>query len=158
MKINDAVWGALLLLLSAAVFNTIRTFPVIPGQQVGPAMFPGAIAAGLAICGSLLIAKGFAARAAGGRWASVEDWVRSPRHVLAFVLVIGVNVFYILAVDTLGFIVTGTLYLAVLFATFGVRLKWNLLLALLITLAVHYAFYKLLKVPLPWGLLTAIAW
>ena len=42
--------------------------------------------------------------------------MRSPRHILALMLVIGVNVFYILLVDLLGFIPTGVIYLAALFA------------------------------------------
>ena len=28
----------------------------------------------------------------------------------------------------------------------------------LMTLLIHYAFYKLLKVPLPWGWLQPVAW
>jgi putative tricarboxylic transport membrane protein len=31
-------------------------------------------------------------------------------------------------------------------------------IALIMTLAIHYAFYKLLRVPLPWGVLMPIAW
>ena len=152
MKVNDAVWGALFLLLD-------RRW--IERKTVGPALFPGVIAAGLAVCALLLIARGIAARAKGGEnapWFVAGDWMRSPRHLLGFALVIGVNIFYILLVDRLGFILTGTIYLAVLFAVFGVRLRNNLPLALVITLVIHYAFYKLLRVPLPWGLLQNWAW
>jgi putative tricarboxylic transport membrane protein len=49
-------------------------------------------------------------------------------------------------------------YLAALFAVFGVRARWILPLALLMTLAIHTAFYKLLRVPLPWGVLQPILW
>jgi putative tricarboxylic transport membrane protein len=76
----------------------------------------------------------------------------------ALALVIGVNIFYILLVDALGFIPTGVIYLAALFAAFGVRTRWILPLALIITLVIHYSFYKLLRVPLPWGLLERFAW
>jgi putative tricarboxylic transport membrane protein len=31
-------------------------------------------------------------------------------------------------------------------------------IALVLTLLIHYAFYKLLRVPLPWGVLQPIAW
>jgi putative tricarboxylic transport membrane protein len=161
MKVNDAVWGALFLLLSVAILLHVQSFPTIPGQKVGPALFPGVIAGGLAVCALLLIARGIVSRAKGGEgapWFVAGDWMRSPRHGLAFALVIGVNVFYILLVDRLGFILTGTIYLAVLFAVFGVRLRNNLPLALAITLVIHYAFYKLLRVPLPWGLLQNWAW
>ena len=161
MKINDAVWGALFLLLGVTVLVHVQSFPTIPGQNVGPALFPGAIAAGLSVCALLLIAQGIAARRRDGEhaaWLGAEAWMRSPRHLLAFSVAIGVNVFYILLVDRLGFIPTGVIYLALLFAVFGVRLRNNLALALLVTLGIHYSFYKLLKVPLPWGILQQWAW
>ena len=47
MKLNDAVWGALFILLSAALLVHVQSFPTIPGQKVGPALFPGIIAVGL---------------------------------------------------------------------------------------------------------------
>jgi putative tricarboxylic transport membrane protein len=161
MKINDAIWGAVLLLLAAAILVHVQSFPRIPGQNVGPALFPGAIAVGLGVCAVLLVLKGLAARRSPGArepWITLDPWIHSPRHVLALVLVIGVNVFYILVVDRLGFIPTGVIYLAVLFLVFQVRRTWIVPLAIVITLGIHYAFYKLLKVPLPWGLLQGVAW
>jgi putative tricarboxylic transport membrane protein len=161
VKLNDAVWGALLLLFGAVVLVHVQSFPLIPGQKVGPALFPGLIAVGLCICGVILVGKGFAARAGGGErphWFLLDDWTRSWRRVLAFAVTIGVNVFYIAAVDRLGFIPTAIVYLASLFAVFNVRPRWVLPLAVLTTFAIHFAFYKLLKVPLPWGILQGIAW
>ena len=156
MKLNDAVWGALLLLLSAALLVHVQSFPKIPGQQVGPALFPGLIAVGLAVCAVLLVIKGLAARRSVDDpepWVELDDWTSEARYVIAFVITIGVNVFYILAVDWLGFLIVGTIYLSVLFAVYGVTLKWVVPIAIVVTLVIHYAFYKLLKVPLPWGLL-----
>ncbi len=160
MKLNDAVWGALLLALAAAVLIHVQRFGTIPGQQYGPAIFPGLVAVGLAICGVLLIFNGLAARPREGvaRWAAFAAWMRSPRHVLAFALTIGVNVFYIVAVDALGFIPTAIVYLGVLFAAYGVRPVWILPIAVVVTLVIHTSFYKLLKVPLPWGLLQGHIW
>jgi putative tricarboxylic transport membrane protein len=161
VKLNDAVWGALLLLLAAAILVHVQSFGTIPGQQYGPAIFPGLIACGLAICAVLLIINGLTARAQSGgrvRWVTLAPWTHSRRHVFAFVLTVGVNVFYILLVDKLGFIPTGVIYLAALFAVFGVRPIWILPLAVVLTLAIHTAFYKMLKVPLPWGLLQGFIW
>jgi len=161
MKVNDAVWGALLMLLAAALLVHIQSFPTIPGQKIGPALFPGTIAVGLAVCAVMLIFKGVSRHRAGGphaAWIEADTWVRSPRQLLAFVAVIAVNVFYILAVDWLGFIPVAVIYLSLLFAVFRVRATWIVPLALVVTLVIHYAFYKLLKVPLPWGLLKAVAW
>jgi putative tricarboxylic transport membrane protein len=161
MKINDAIWGALLLLLSVAILIHIQSFPNIPGQKVGPSLFPGFIAVALGTCALILIFTGIAAHRRGSEqspWVGSEPWMRSPRHILALSLVIGVNVFYILVVDRLGFIPTGVIYLAALFAVFGVTARWILPLAMVVTLVIHYSFYKLLKVPLPWGLLERFAW
>ncbi len=161
MKLNDAVWGALLILFSAAVLIHVQGFPTIPGQKVGPALFPGVLAVAMAVCAVVLIVKGFAARAQRGeraRWIEFDGWTRTRRLVVAFFAVIGVNVLYIFAVDRLGFILTGVVYLTTLFTVFGVRLKWVVPLALAVTVVIHYAFYKLLKVPLPWGVLQGIAW
>ncbi len=42
-----------------------------------------------------------------------------------------------------------------LFLAFGVARRWILPLAASVTLVIHYAFYSLLRVPLPWGVLEA---
>jgi len=161
VKLNDAVWGALLLLLSAALLVHVQSFPTIPGQKVGPALFPGAIAVALGVCAVLLVLKGLAARGAGGEsaeWIVLDDWTRRGHYVFAFFVTIGVNIFYILAIDWLGFLIVGTVYLSVLFVVYGVGRKWVLPIAVIVTLGIHYAFYKLLKVPLPWGLLQGVAY
>ncbi|MGH8707368.1 MAG: tripartite tricarboxylate transporter TctB family protein [Burkholderiales bacterium] len=161
MKLNDAVWGALLLLFATAILVHIQAFGTIPGQQYGPALYPGVIAVGLAVCGVMLIVSGLAARTPGperSAWVVFAPWTRSQRHVLAFALAIGVNVFYVLLADKLGFIPTGVIYLAVLFTVFGVPARWILPLAVVMTLVIHTAFYKLLRVPLPWGVLQKFLW
>lgn len=62
MKINDAVFGLLLLMLGLAVLAVVQGYPQIPGQQVGPALVPGLIAVGLCLCGALLALKGLRER------------------------------------------------------------------------------------------------
>jgi putative tricarboxylic transport membrane protein len=109
----------------------------------------------------LLVGKGLAVRRDEGersQWIAFAAWTRSRHHAFAFALMLAVNVFYILAVNALGFIVTGVVYLGALFWVFRVRARWVVPLAIVVTLAIHYAFYKLLKVPLPWGLLQGIGW
>ena len=50
MKFNDAITGGALLALALAVLVNVAGFPAIPGQQVGPAVFPGLVALLLAGC------------------------------------------------------------------------------------------------------------
>jgi len=161
VKINDALWGALFALLGAAILWHVQGFPRIPGQNVGPALFPGVLAVAMLVCGAILIVSGLKARRAdraSSRWAVAPEWLRSRRHVLAFVVLVASNVFYLLAVDRLGFLPTAFVYLAALMWVLRVRPAIAVLVAFLMALAIHYAFYKLLRVPLPWGVLQGIAW
>ncbi len=161
MKLNDAIWGGLSVLLAAALLLHVRTFPTIPGQQYGPALFPGVIAVGLLICGVGLILKGVASRDAHGaerRWMVFDPWTRSRPQLVRLTAVVAVNLLYVFFSDRLGFIVTGIIYLGVLFVAFRVRKRWIVPLAVGLTLLIHYAFYRLLRVPLPWGLLQGVAW
>ncbi len=161
MKLNDVVWGALFALLGAALLWHVQGFPRKPGQNFGPALFPGVLAVALLVCGALLLASGLKARrAARGAtaWAVAPDWLRSPRHLLAFAVLVASNVFYLLVVDRLGFLLTAFAYLTALMWVLRVRLALVVPVALVMALAIHYAFYKLLRVPLPWGVLQGMAW
>lgn len=157
MKFNDAVFGLILLVLGVAVLAVVQGYPKIPGQQVGPALFPGLIATGLCVCGAMLLLKGWRDRAVSP-WAHFDEWVRSPRHVIAFAVVLLGVVFYIFAVDTLGFLITSVLVLVALMGSLRVPPGRSVLIAIVATLLIHTAFYKLLRVPLPWGVLTPYAW
>jgi len=157
VKLNDAVLGLLMIVLGAAVLVAVQGYPKIPGQPVGPALFPGLIAAGLCVAGALLVAQGWRRRAAQP-WLAWDDWVRSPRHVLALAVLLGAIVFYIVAAEWLGFLPTAAIILLALLLVLRVRPVTAIVVALAATLLVHFAFYKLLKVPLPWGLLTGVSW
>ena len=157
MKRSDAVFGLLLLALGAAVIAVVSSYPTIAAQRVGPSLFPGLIALGLVIGGLILIVRGLRQRATVP-WVRFEPWVRSPRHVAGVVGVIGSVVFYIVAVDWLGFFLNALLILTISLRLFGVRLRRSIVIAAIATLVIHFAFYKLLRVPLPWGVFTNFAW
>ncbi len=157
MKLNDAVFGLLLLILGVTVLAIVQGYPKIPGQDVGPALFPGLVAVGLCIGGLILLARGWRVRASTP-WLAVDDWINSPRHVLALVVLIGSVLFYILVSQWLGFLFSALLILTALFRVLQLSLARSVLIAVITTLVIHFAFYKLLRVPLPWGVLTPYAW
>jgi putative tricarboxylic transport membrane protein len=162
VKLDDTVWGALFALLGAAILWHVRSFPNIPGQNIGPALFPGVVATALLVCGALLIVGGWRARrrveGAARRWVEPPPWLRSPPQLLAFVVFVATSTFYLFAVDRLGFLLTAFVCLAALMSVLRVRPMRALAVAFVLTLLIHYVFYKLLRVPLPWGILQAIAW
>jgi len=156
MKINDAIFGAVLLLLGVVIVVHVQAFPKIPGQQVGPALFPGLVAAGLAVCGMLLIVSGVRKRATEP-WYETAEWMRSGRHFVSFAAIVGGVAAYVLFADVVGFLIVAPLLLWLWFTALGVRRTTAIVVAVVATFVIWYAFYKLLRVPLPWGWLTGVA-
>ena len=155
MKLNDAVLGAVFLALSIAVLVTIQSFPKIPGQSIGPGAFPGLIAILLAGCSIALIWRGWRERASQPLVA-IGAWLGSPRHIQNFLIAVGGLVFYVLASDQIGFLICGVIILLALFLTLRVRPLLAMPLAIVLPVVIHLIFYKLLRVPLPWGVLPVL--
>lgn len=156
MKISDAIFGAVLLLLGVTILVHVQSFPKIPGQQVGPALMPGTISVGLIACGVLLVISGWRKRATEP-WTETADWMRSGRHLLAFAAIVGGIAAYVWLAEPLGFLVVGPVLLFVWFVILGIRPLPAAAIAVIAALVIWFAFYKLLRVPLPWGLLTKFA-
>jgi putative tricarboxylic transport membrane protein len=157
VKVNDAFSGGLLVVFCLAVFYLTRDYPGMPGQDYGPALFPRLIATLAGIAGVALIVKG--ARV----WRSeprvvLGDWVRSPRHLGNFVVVVGALIVYIQVSDAVGFIITGFVLLSFIIVWLrGLGHLWSsLLVSALSVVVVQALFGELLRVPLPWGLLPPI--
>jgi len=155
LKLNDAVFGALFLALSLLVLWTIQSYPKIPGQNIGPAAFPGVVAAVLALCSLLLVVQGVRARGAAP-WFQRGEWTSRPPQLIAFAVTCGGLLLYVLASDRIGFIVTGIVMLGALMLALRVRAATALVVAVASTLVIHVAFYKGLRVPLPWGVLPVL--
>ena len=157
MKFNDALSGLLLLLLAVAVLVNISGFPTIPGQNIGPAAFPGLLAWLLLLCSVLLIVR---ALRASVRPPLIElgAWIRSPYHVRNFVITTGCLLFYIFASEFLGFLICAFAILCTMFWALKVRGRLIVPIALGVTMLIHTVFYKGLRVPLPWGILLPLQW
>ncbi|WP_249165677.1 tripartite tricarboxylate transporter TctB family protein [Bradyrhizobium sp. AUGA SZCCT0431] len=131
--------------------------PPVPGQPVGPNIFPLVIGSGLALCG-LAIALGI-----GRTFEEKEEIVpieagqaRPPTgklYGLRALLPPALLLFYVAAADRLGFIITAALIVYVTSSALGARWKLSLSLAVMAPIVIHLIFSKLLRVPLPAGLL-----
>lgn len=156
MKLSDTASGLLAIALGGAVAACSSSFPPMAGQPIGPAVFPAVVGVALIAAGATLVVNGRRRRRVA--WIELPDWVRRPRMRSNFIVVLVALLFYAFTVDRLGFLITAIVFLAMLFAAFGVR-RWRILpISILVTLALHYGFYTLLRVPLPWGVLEGIAW
>ena len=156
MRVGDRTFGVFSIAFGAAVAAYAWSFPATPGHPVGPAVFPAAIGCSLVVAGALLLIGGL--RQSRETWIELTAWTRNRRLAANFGVVLASVLFYALAVERLGFLITAILLLAILFGAFGVRRARILPLAVAVALAIHFSFYTLLRVPLPWGVLEGIAW
>lgn len=152
MRINDAVWGALLLALALFVYLEAGTFRTMPGVPYGPGLFPRIIAIVLGGAGVLLVASGLRR---DGRWRAIElaEWARLPRSYVLFAAVVGGGVAFALLAPRLGFALSAFAMLAVVLVVARGRrsLASSLLIAAVAVVATHLLFAQALRVPLPFG-------
>lgn len=160
MHVSDRISGAAVALLGLLTILGAIQLPPMPGQDVGPSAFPIVIGLGLGVSG-LLVALGIGhhmeeeaqadlaaietetmpagAEAARSAWRA---WI-PPVLLLVYVALVG----------RVGFVPTAALLILAASLALGARLRLALPLALLAPIVVHLLFAKLLRVPLPAGLL-----
>jgi putative tricarboxylic transport membrane protein len=155
MRLHDSLLATLFFALAVAVVATAQGFPPSPGQPVGPGLFPTAVGVCLALASVALFVRSFAA--AGPRtWLAFAPELRRPRILLGFVLAPAAVLFYLMVSEQVGFLPCSVLILAVLFTTYGVRLRLGLPLAVVMSLVIYGFFGRILAVPLPQGILEGI--
>ena len=160
MKLSDRVTGTFLVALGGITAYHGHKLPPVPGQQIGPEVFPVVTGLCVALCGALIVlgvgarfeqeAEADLAKHGGENIAEIE---RGPLYKLRVLIPPALLVFYVLAVDRLGFIPTAAIIAFLVSVTLGARLKLAVPVALLAPVGVHLIFYKLLRVPLPDGFL-----
>ncbi len=168
MKVSDRVTGLMLVVLGALAYYGGSLLPPVPGQQVGPDVFPMVVGGALLVCGVLImlgIGRTFEEdeKIVTSETGEVADaaQVQPERGWVADFLSGGWKVltppvalfFYYFASEKLGFWITAFIMILVLAWTQGAKPKWAVGLAIVAPAFVHLVFYKLLRVPLPIGLL-----
>lgn len=159
MLLSDRVTGGVIATLGATAFYYGSKLPPVPGQQVGPSAFPMVVGAGLVICGALIVlgvGRHFeeVAEAELAEHSAPELLEPPPvwRNWLAL-LPPALLIFYALVSEKLGFLPTAAIMVAAAATAFGAKPKLSILLALIAPFAINLIFLKLLRVPLPGGLL-----
>src|SRR3954466_6651168 len=160
MRLPDSVTGSFLVVLGTAAAYGGWLLPPVPGQPVGPNVFPLVIGIGLALCG-LAIVFGIGHTFEEGEEliplqegrAAAAPPPQGKLYGLRALLPPALLLFYVVAADRLGFIVTAALIVFVTSPALGARWKLSLPLAVLAPIGIHLIFSKLLRVPLPAGLL-----
>lgn len=161
---RDLVVGAALSALAIGMIVESQGFPRIRAMPYGPDLFPRIIAGGLLLAALGIVIEALrAARVARGTEhtepASAGHDHRSLRYAgFAFVSVAGLVAGFALLLPVLGFHIAAGLVLLLSVPIFGGNLLLAVTMAISVPFVLHYVFYSLMRVVLPWGLLTPIAW
>jgi putative tricarboxylic transport membrane protein len=159
MHTSDRISGLVIIGLGALAIIGGLQLPPMAGQDVGPSAFPIAVGVGLIISGFLVVA-GIGHRIeeeAQAELAAIES-ATMPADVQArgswrAAIPPGLLILYVALVEPLGFVLTAALLVLIASLALGARVRLALPLAILGPIVVHLLFAKLLRVPLPAGLL-----
>lgn len=158
MRFNDLVFGVVLIAAALLLFAQAATFPDMPGQDYGPALFPQIVAGGFFLCGLALAVTGIR-RLKVQSLVGLGPWAGKGGHILDIFLLIGGLVLLMWLWDKVGFLIGATVYATALACRFREgRLGSSLVVCFLACLVIDFAFRRLLLVPLPLGPLTGIVW
>lgn len=148
MQLDDRVIGVAAVIGGIAVIAGTFGFREVPGQQFGSAFFPRIVGSALMVVGAVLClsAKGH------GPWVAIPGWWKE-RSAFSSIAVLAAGIFWLLAVQHLGFLATTFVTMTILMVSAGGRLLISLLISAGMTLLLHLVFAILLRVPLPFGFL-----
>ena len=158
MRLPDRVTGLFLVGLGAAAAYGGWLLPPVPGQPVGPNVFPLVIGSRDSRCAG---SRSPSASATPSRRRKRSFRSRAARpgrrrgklYGLRALLPPALLLFYVVVADRLGFIITAAIIVFVTATALGARWQLALPLAMLAPIVIHLIFSKLLRVPLPIGLL-----
>jgi len=152
-RLWDALIGAGFALAGAAVFLTTLGFPRQDDGAPGPALFPRVLAVLMIVFGASLTVSRLAGRGAAAAGESAAGPAVARQGTVNALLVFAAIVFFMVASAPLGFLITGGLILAGLMWRLGAPLVQAVPVSVGVTLFIYVIFGKILRVPLPLGLL-----
>jgi putative tricarboxylic transport membrane protein len=159
MLLSDRTTGLTLVGLGALAIYGGSRLPPMPGQEIGPSVFPMLIGAGLALCGAMItfgIGRSYEeeAEAEIASLQGLEPEAKQPKfYGLRALIPIALLLFYVVASEAIGFVPVAFIIVATMALTLGASWKQALPLALIMAPVIHLLFSKLLRVPLPIGIL-----
>jgi putative tricarboxylic transport membrane protein len=158
VRIDDRLFGVLACVLGIAVIRHSAGFPGVPGQYYGAALFPTVIGWGFVACGLVLLGAGLRRAGLSGAMMAFPDWIGSLRGLLGVAVMLGAIVAFALLGDLVGFQILAFATLTLLYLIAGRSVVRSIGAALVVTIFMELLFGKLLRVPLPRGLLTDLPW
>ena len=150
MKKNDIIAGGIFIVLGIFIFTQTFSYPSPEKGHPGPDLFPNLLALLFIIFGGVLI---FKTRKLFARVEEISEAPPRPKKIINAFFVMGIIVVFVALVNLLGFLVTSAVLLFVLMKKLGVSLLKSAITSIVLTLFINLMFSKILRVPLPPGIL-----
>ena len=152
MRVSDIYTGLGSMFLGGIIFVLTVGFPTLAeGGWIGPALFPRILAILFIFFGAILVVEGLVCRFSKSTAQTHLPWSAGP--AINALCIIAAIIFYILVSEYLGFLITGFIILTLLMLKLEVRIKMCLPASMALVVGIYYLFAKILRVPLPWGIL-----
>lgn len=147
MKINDRLIGLLAIIGGIAIICGTFGFREIPGQQFGSGFFPRIVGGVVIFVGVVQILI-----ATPAPLVQIGEELRSRDALLKLGVPASV-IFWLLTVNSLGFLLTTMIVALVLSVALGARVLPALVTAVGLSAMLYLIFGVLLRVPLPRGMI-----
>ena len=149
MGTRDYIGGGIFVALGIFIWSLTMQFPSLDAGHPGPSLFPRVLGTLFIVFGSMVVWAGYRTRAQ--KEEAVPEGV-SFNYFNPILVIILIAAFIALA-NKLGFIITGAAILFILMMRLRVSLLKSSLVSALLVCCVYFIFSKILRVPLPIGLL-----
>lgn len=164
MHLPDWFTGLFFVVLGGLAYYGGSLLPPVPGQDVGPNVFPMLVGGSLVLCGVMItlgIGQKYEEEAEADLVAhSDPDQLEAPQTGwlggLKALLPPAMLLFYVAVVDRLGFVPTASIVIFSVAVGLRAPLRIAIPVALAGSIAIYLVFLKLLRVPLPAGLLSML--
>ena len=150
MRLSDTALGLLVAAFGAALVFAALQLPGVRGQQFGAGFFP-AIVGGLAVLAGFGIAAGGWRR--GGPAVVTAAWLRDPWALINIAILAGSIALFALVGDRVGFLPFAAALIWLVQWRMGTAPLRAALIAVPGAVLFQLLFAKLLRVPLPQGML-----
>jgi putative tricarboxylic transport membrane protein len=149
---SDRIGGGIFTALGIFIFVLTLQFPSLDAGHPGPSLFPRIMAVLFIFFGGIVLLRGWRSRN-GAEEASPAEEIPASRNYFNPLFVLILIGAYMAFSNWLGFLVTSVLLLFLMMIKLRVTFFRSIVIAILVTLFVNLMFAKILRVPLPPGLL-----
>ncbi len=152
MGSKDLIGGGIFTALGIFIFILTLRFPSLEGDHPGPGLFPAILAVLFVFFGGIVLYRGFRPVTEDGTEEGVGEST-PPENYFNPLFVLALIIAYMILSDWLGFLITSCLVLFLMMNRLRVSFWRSIFISILLTLFVNIMFSKILRVPLPPGLL-----